>query len=60
MIAINTIYDRTHQDKGEAIKALEKARRDVSTVYAKGKISEGDYKILNEKISDYEKKMNEG
>ena len=60
MVSINSIYDRSHQDKGEGIKALEEARRDISTIYAKGKISESDYKILNEKISEYEKKMNQG
>jgi hypothetical protein len=59
MVSINSIYDRSHQDKGEGIKALEEARRDISTIYAKGKISESDYKILNEKISEYEKKINE-
>ena len=60
MVAINTIYDRSSQDIGEGIKALEDERRDISTIYAKGKISESDYKILNEKISEYENKLKQG
>jgi len=59
MTAIISVYDLLHEKKDLCERCLENIRRQVDQAYAKGKISESNYKILNEKISDYEKKLNE-
>ena len=57
MRIINSIYDTAEQNKGESTGSLEQVRRQIASTYAEGKIGESDYKILNEKISEYEGKI---
>jgi len=58
MTNINTTYDLKSDNKKEMDSNLESIRRQVDEAFGKGRISEANYKILNEKISDYQKKIN--
>jgi hypothetical protein len=53
MTAIGRLYDEYHNNKQEFGRRMEVVRREISDAYTKGKVSESNYKILNDKISEY-------
>jgi hypothetical protein len=57
MQEINNTYDLSYQNKDECEKKFEQIRRKIAETFAKGKINESTYKILNDKISYYLKKI---
>jgi hypothetical protein len=59
MTTIIGAYNISKHDKSRFDKSLEKTRNDIAQMYAKGKISETHYKILNDKILEYESKISE-
>jgi hypothetical protein len=55
MTSILSEYDSKKQNKDECLRSLENIRRQVDLSYAKGRLDESNYKILNGKISEYQK-----
>jgi hypothetical protein len=53
MAAIDSVHDTSHQSKEEYLKRLDGIRKTVQESFTKGKISESQYEILNNKITDY-------
>jgi hypothetical protein len=56
MTAIDDVFRTSNQDKGDYLKRLEEIRKNIEQSFTKGKISESQYEILNNKISDHENK----
>jgi hypothetical protein len=58
---INRVYDETTlQDKEKGLKQLKAKRDIVLTMLKKGDISEGQFAMLNQKISEYMDKIHNG
>jgi len=55
MTEINGAYDSKKNNKDDCKDGLEDIKRNVDKVFAKGRLNESNYKILNEKIAYYEK-----
>jgi YVTN family beta-propeller protein len=54
IITITTIHDTSSRNEEEHLKRFEEARRRIDDLLTEGKISEQQYGILNDKISEYE------
>lgn len=54
MTYIFEAYDKLRDNKDKYLQRLETIKRQVAEKFAKGKLSESQYEILNDKISDYE------
>jgi hypothetical protein len=46
-------YDKLHNSKHKYLQRLEFIKRQVAEKFAKGKLSESQYGILNDKITEY-------
>lgn len=57
MTTILSGYDSNKQNKDECLRSLENIRRQVDLSFAKGRVDESNYKILNGKISEYQKQL---
>lgn len=57
MTTIMSTYDSLYPNKEKCENSLEKIRRHIAETFAKGKINETNYKILNETISEYKSQL---
>jgi hypothetical protein len=55
MTGIFEAYDKLHNSKDKYLRRLETIKRQVAEKFAKGKLSESQYEILNDKITEYSK-----
>jgi YVTN family beta-propeller protein len=57
MTRIFSIYDGEFNKRDECLQNLERTRREIDESFAKGKVSEAHYQILNKKISEFEDRI---
>ena len=50
-------YEASDKNKEESLQRLSKIRRNITGLYYKGKLSEDDYGMLDDKISEYYDKV---
>lgn len=49
---INSISDRTTENRGESINRLNQIEREIENLFSIGKINETDYRVLDDKIAE--------
>ena len=57
---ISMLYEKIYKKRIDSLNGkgdLDAVKNDITSAYAEGKINELHYNLINEKISDYDKKL---
>jgi YVTN family beta-propeller protein len=54
---INSLYNEQHNDNKKCLDNLDRIRDSITDAYSQGKLTDSHYQILNNKLSDYLKEL---